>query len=298
LIFAIFFYIFVKINYIMSRKNIVLPLVPNIDAGTFIISGIKLASALNAKLTFLYVLNTPNYAAYSGSMAVGTMAGVKEQKEAIEANYLKLLSSYKSEIPANMAIERDLIEGPWVGSIIRYLEKHNVDILLLRHEEHGIIDKILGDSNSEIINHANIPVWIIPNKYRSGLPENIAYLSDHRRKDIKALKELQSLCEAFNANFYLVHVNDKDDFEALIKKEGFKAILAKELKDCRIEHLDISRGEMHKNIGKIIEKKNIDMISMMNESENFMSRFFSRSSVDKLINDVDIPLAIYSQNMN
>lgn len=248
---------------------------------------------MNAKLTFLYVLTTSNYTAYSGNMAVSTMVGIKEQKEAIEAHYINILRKYRSEIKADMAIERDLVEGSWVSSILRYLQNNKADIILLKHEEHGIIDKILGDSNSEIINHADIPVWIMPNKYSPDLPKNIAYLSDHRRKDLKALRELQSLCEVFDANFYLVHVNDKDDFEALIKKEGFISILNKELKDCQIEHIDITRDQMYKNINKIIEEQNIDLISMMNESENFMSRFFSRSSVEKLIDDVNIPLAIY-----
>ena len=270
----------------MKTKNILLPLIPGVNDEGLIQSGIKLANALKAKLTFLYVLTGSNYAAYAGSMAVGTISGIKEQKEDVENHYMKTLRTFKDDISAGMAIERVLVEGPYVSSILSYADNHEADILLLRHEEHGLLEKILGDSNTEIINAASIPVWVIP--------EQIAYISDHRRKDVDAIKQLQDLCKAFNATFYLMHVNDKDDFDGMIKKEGFKVILEKEMSDCKINHMEISRDELSKGINDIINEKNIDLICMANESDNFLHRFFTRSSVEKLMDEIDIPLAIFS----
>lgn len=278
----------------MEAQHILLPLEPGSGDETLISSGIKLASALKARLTFLYVMTASGYAGYTGSMAVASMVSLKEQKENIEAHYIETLKKFKDDIPKSMAIERGITEGPWVPSIVEYLKKHQVDILMLRYEEQGFIEKVLGDSNTEILNSADIPVWIIPEKGLSEMPKNIAYITDHRPGDMEAIRHIQGFCKSFKASFHLVHVNEPDEFEARIKKEGFKVVVKKELKGCKPEHLDISREKMTTDLNDLIREKNIDLVCMMNESENFLNRFFTRSSVEKLIDSVDIPLAIYS----
>ncbi|MDT8393263.1 MAG: universal stress protein [Bacteroidales bacterium] len=278
----------------MEAKHILIPLEPGSGGETLIRSGIKLASALKAKLTFLYVMTASGYAGYTGSMAVASMVSLKEQKENIETHYIEILKKFKDYIPASMAIERSITEGPWVPSIIDYLNKHQADILLLKHVEQGFIEKVLGDSNTEILNSAEIPVWIIPGEGISEMPKNIAYITDHRASDIEAIRQIHSLCKSFKASFHLVHVHEPDEFEARIKKEGFKVVVEKELKECEPEHFDIIREKMTTELNDMIREKKIDLLCMMNESENFLNRFFTRSSVEKLIDSVDIPLAIYS----
>ena len=125
----------------MEAQHILLPLEPGSGGEALVRSGIKLASALKAKLTFLYVMTASGYAGYTGSMAVASMVSLKEQKENIETHYIEILKKFKDDIPTSLVIERGITEGPWVPSIIDYLNKHQADILLLKHVEQGFIEK-------------------------------------------------------------------------------------------------------------------------------------------------------------
>lgn len=278
----------------MNIKHIVLPLEPGSQSENMIRSGIKLASITQARLSFLYVLNTANYAAYTGSNAAVSVMNINEQKESIEKDYIEMLEQYKSDIPAGVSLERSIAEGPWVSSIVDYVEKNRPGMLLLNHEEQGFLERILGDTNTEILHGIDIPALIIPDQGLTDLPGKLAYITDHQEGDIEAMKQFHGLCDLFKASLSLLHVNEGDEFDDRLKREGFKAILSKELKDCKMDYHEIRRKNMNKELKDLISDKKIDLISMKNESENFLTRFFNRSSLEKLIDSVDIPLLIYS----
>lgn len=281
----------------MKTYHILLPLAAGSESENIIESGIHLASALKAKLTFLYILSPSQYTAYAGSgaiMATSSIANMKEQEEFIQTHYLKTLEKHKKHINTAMAIERIVFEGQWVTSIVEYAGKHNPDMLLLQHEEQSFLEKILGDTNTEIINQVNIPVWIIPDKDSLKMPGKVAYLTDHRQGDLEALKHLSHICKLINTSIHIVHVGGEDEFESEIKKEGFISILSRELADCNFSHEEVKQHKLIANVQQLIDENNYALLVMRNESENFLNRFFTRSSVEKVMNSVGIPLAIYS----
>ena len=280
----------------MKPYNIVLPLVLGTISENLIRTGIMMASALKAKLSFLYVISPSQYSGYAGTgavMATAALSNTKEQKELVQDHYMQILERNKDIISTDIAIERMVIEGPWVSGIIEYSEKYRPDLLILKHEGHKLIDKILGDANTELINAVGIPVMVIPEKADGSLPKKVAYLTDHRQKDINALKQLSILCKSIDAKIHVVHVGE-DDFESVVKKKGFESILGEEIRDCKFSYDSILRDHLTENVHVLIEEKGFDLLVMLNESENFLNRFFSRSSVDKLMNSVEIPLTIYN----
>jgi len=281
----------------MKTKHILLPLGTDNRDAYMIEAAISLASALQAGLTFLYVINTAQYTGYAGSgtiMAASSLASLNEQKEAMEKHFIETMAKYKSRLPAMLSVERTVVEGPWVYSIIEYMNKHKPGMILLRHESHGFFEKILGDANSEIINSAGVPVWVIPEKTKKAVPEKIAYITDHREGDLEALKNVCAMAEAFGAELMLLHVLEEESFGSRISKAGFKAVLAEELGDCRFAHHDIMHSRMTEEVKALTGKEGIGLLAMRNESENFLTRFFTRSSVEKLMDSVEIPLAIYA----
>jgi len=281
----------------MREYQILLPLEVSNDNEGLIRSAITLGSNLSARLTFLYIINTSQYTGYAGSgtaMAVSSMASIQEQKDAIKDHFVSVMDELKSEIPSSMSIERSTSEGPWVSSIIEYVDKYNPDMLMLKHEEHGFLEKILGDSNTEILNQVKIPGWIIPEKKTFSIPRKVAYLTDHRAGDLEGLKQLNKIFNSFGAKVSLIHVVDHDDFDTMLKREGFISLMGKELPDLQCTHRDITPQKMTGEVNKLIQSEEFGLLSMRNESDNFLNRFFTRSSVEKLIDSVDIPLAIYS----
>jgi nucleotide-binding universal stress UspA family protein len=260
-------------------------------------TAITLASRLRAGLTFLYVINTAQYTGYAGSgtiMAASSLASLNEQKEAMEQHFAETIARHKDALPAQSTVERSVVEGPWVFSIIEYMNKHKPGMILLRHESHGFFEKILGDANSEIINSAEVPVWVIPEKADKAIPKKIAYITDHRQGDMEALRDVCAMAETFGAELTLLHVLEEESFKSRISREGFKAVIAEELGDCRFTHHDVMHSKMPDEVQALIGKEGIGLLAMRNESENFLTRFFTRSSVEKLMDSVEVPLAIYA----
>jgi nucleotide-binding universal stress UspA family protein len=281
----------------MKSYHILLPIEPEESNEGMIRSGISLASKLGAKLTFLYIINTSQYTAYAGSgaiMANSSITNLREQKEVIKTHYIKIMQKYKEDIPADVSIERSVLEGSWVQGIIGAIDQHKPDILMLMHAEQGFLEKVLGDTNTEILNQAKIPVWIIPEEGFENTPVKMAYMTDHRQGDIEALKQLHSISLMLDAGISLVHIIDHDDFDSQVRKEGFISMVTKEFSDIDIMHFEIKRGDIKEGVQELIRSENFDLVAMRNESENFLTRFFTRSSVEKLMESVDVPLSIYA----
>ncbi len=273
-----------------------MPLVPGATSESFVRTSLLMASALKGKLTFLYVISPSQYASYAGTgavMATSAIHNLKEQKDHIQQHYTHMLEANKDIISPHVVLERIVIESPWVSGILEYADKYRPGMVFLKHEEHSLIEKVLGDANTELINGLSAPVWVIPEKAEEALPGKVAYLTDHRKKDIDALKHLSMICKQFKAKIHIVHIGE-DDFESEIKRMGFESLLEKELDDCKFSHQSIKREHLTENVRSLIGEKGYDLLVMLNESENFISRFFSRSSVEKIMSSVEIPLAIYS----
>ena len=281
----------------MKKRQILLPLQTNEMNDALILSGIRLASLLDAKITFLYILDTANYAGYAAGgpvVAASTIENVKQQKERVKTHYIKILEKYKSSMDATIEFERKILEGSWVMGIVEYVRKRQPDILLLKHEEQGFIDKVLGDSNTEIVHLTDVPVWIIPEDRAIGMPGKLAYITDHRPGDLEVIKKLAGFGSSFVKEIYLIHVIEKENFDSELRKKGFSAMLAEELPGIPFTHLEVMKDRLTVDVEEFIDEHDFGMLATKNESEHFLSRFFTRSSVEKLMNSVEIPLAIYA----
>lgn len=278
----------------MNDSNILVPMRLSEEYDILVRSGIELARLMKAKISFLYVIELPEYTGYTaGNVAAASAISIKKQKEELYEHYLKVLEEFKNELSGKLEVEYLSTEGTWAGGIIKIANAINPDILLLQQEEKGLLEKILGESNTEIIHNVDCPVWIIPENYPLTKPGKIAFVTNHSKGDLEVFRRLVSLNIDLEAELFLLHVVEKDNFDSMVRKEGFISMLNKETGTVLVKHLDLEKNDMKKEIGMHIKRNGFDLLFVHNESEGFIHRFFTRSSVEKLTDSVEIPFAIY-----
>ncbi len=278
----------------MNGPAILLPVKVNDEYANLVRSGINLARFLKGKISFLYVVEVPEYTGYpAGNVAASNMGVLKKQKEEMYEHYLKVLEEFKSEISGDIPVEFISVEGTWGTGIIKATEEIKPYLLMLEHDEKMLIEKILGETNTEIVYSVDCPVWIVPKEEPLSKPSGISFVTNHTEGDLEVLKELIELNKRIDAQMHLLHIVGDNEFESSLKVEGFKAIIDKELGKITLNHLKLKEDNMKDEIGNVVEEHGIDLLVVHNESEGFMNRFFTRSSVEKLTDSVDIPFVIY-----
>jgi nucleotide-binding universal stress UspA family protein len=277
----------------MGAYKILLPVRPDKDYDHMIRSGINVANALRGKLCFLYITEVPEYKGYPpGSVAVSTISNIEEQRKEYHEHYLGTLDRFKKDISADTSTEFISTEGSWLAGILKSVNSLNPDMLILEHEHKGILDKILGDTNTEVIHEVDCPVWIIPENDTMEIPEKIGFLLNHNADDIEVLKKLMKLCRIFESELHLLHPTD-DDYDARIQKSGFRDLIKEDFPDCEAIHHDFQKKNITEDLAELIDESNFDLLTVQNDDSSSLKRLFSRSSVEKLMHTVEIPLAIY-----
>jgi nucleotide-binding universal stress UspA family protein len=279
----------------MSAPVILLPIRSNDDYDHLIISGIHLADRFKGKLSFLYVLESPEYRGYppGNVAATATMQTAKVQKERAYEDYTAILDQFKGEITTDMSVEFNTTESTWSSGIVHYAKTNKPELILLHHEEKGFLEKILGETNTEIIRGVETPVWLVPEDKSVDKIDKIAFITHHAEDDLEVLGEIEGLCKQFDASLHILHRVVSGDFDSDIRKRGFNTLVREEISLKEIVHIDIEEERMNEEIDHIIEDTGISLLAIHHESEGFLKRFYARSSVEKLSDMVHIPIAIY-----
>lgn len=279
----------------MEKSTILLPIRSEKDDDYLIRSAVNLAKLCKAELSFLYIIETPEYKGYppGNVAATTTIQAIKAQKDQFYEHYTATIKKYEDDLPANTSVEFNSIEGSWTSGVIRFAKEHEPGLILLHHEEKGFLEKILGESNTEIIRNVESPVWIVPKGKTLEKPEKIAYITHHTEGDMHVIRRLAKMCQSFPSTLYILHLVVFEDFESDIKKRGFNEVLRNNLDLKEVVHADIEEDKMIETIDDIIDASEIDLLAVHHQSEGFLKRFYGRSSVEKLSDMVSIPIAIY-----
>lgn len=88
--------------------------------------------------------------------------------------------------------------------IMHYAKQHGMDFICISTRGAGIINKLIGTHSSEIINHSEVPVIVVPKKYRRAKLNHVVYAADLENLE-NELKKVVEFSRYFNANTELLH---------------------------------------------------------------------------------------------
>lgn len=279
-------------------KTILIP--TDFSKGTdyLIKTGINLSHNMEAGLTLLYSVEPVNTSTATPSYALYGIAKKEYEKDKRIAlnKYQKLYDKFKDQLQGDLPFEFIVEKGDRVNNIISTADRIDSEMILLPQEHEGALQKILGETNNRIIQQVKIPVCIIPTHKEYSLFLKAGFLCDYEENFLKVLKDVKKLVKILKTNLVVLYPKEIEEFESLLLFEGFKKLTAKILRGIKTDHVAFDPNDYLTNIKRVIKENGIDILAIVNENENMLQRWFNQATSEKLMDELEMPVIIFSQN--
>ena len=136
--------------------------------------GYSLAQKLGAKVILLHVVNDAVYYSsteYSPIMGFEGFMDVTQYQSGTVEGLIKSSNHFLEKTKLHLGdevIQTSVKEGDIADSIIKAAKEYQADIIVLgTHSRKWLEDIVMGSVAKDVLNHAQIPLFIIPTKKRS-----------------------------------------------------------------------------------------------------------------------------------
>lgn len=258
---------------------------------------VQLAAQDNYHLTFLNVHHLYNSSAWD---AVRIDDYEKEQKDLTRTKLVKFVEEVYATLniePVNIeyVIEISVLPN---ACIIDYAHDHKFDYICISTRGAGKIDKILGTIATNLINHSETPVIVVPFDYNIFEIKSILYASD--LDDYKnEILEVVAFAKALNASIELLHFTSQSDEP---KQSRELEVKIKEVTDYPI-HIHIIEKEPELHLVDAIESavENLQfspsvLIMFTGRTKNWFERIFYSSNSEQYAFQTKVPLLVFNKS--
>jgi len=211
-------------------------------------------------------------------------ARLQDQIKKENLNFVKINYSLDRGIPENV--------------ILKFIDSYKPGIVIMGTRGIGSsAANYLGSVTKKIIEKANIPVLLIPEKsIFTGMQyiNRVLYATNFDESDFKSLRKLMTLIRPFHMSIYVSHISVGDP-EHLDQAQmtALEKHLINEYEDHRI-HCDVIKHEdIIQGLEEYIESKEIDLIALTTHKRGVIERLFNPSIAKKMIFHSHLPLLIF-----
>jgi len=238
---------------------------------------LDLATRSNAKIILAHSIEDPY-----------DFAPLKEDIKSRATRKVKLLlQDLKEQIGQQkeyqkLDIETLILSGRIVTSLLDEVNSNpGIELIVMGTKGTSGIKKILfGSNTSELILHADVPVFAIPNSEDLLPVANIVYATNYQSNDLDSLRQVISWAELYDASVHVVHVTKELDLEADIKFRGFRELCKEELNQPDL-HFDLMVEEnFHAGITTYLEQHPKSILAMTRYTDELTALFAKSHSRD------------------
>jgi len=177
--------------------------------------------------------------------------------------------------------------------IMKYASTFNYEIICVGRKGSGKTANLFGSMTTRLIQKSEIPVLIVPEKYRRASISNIIYLSD--LVDVEnELKEVTAFADPLNAKVELLHFEDKYTEDASwlnSAKDNVKKLKVK----AHYEQFDYSKRTIE-IINEFVKRKKCSMLIMFTfKKRNMFEKIFMPSVSADFASTVSVPMLVLKQ---
>jgi nucleotide-binding universal stress UspA family protein len=247
----------------------------------------EFAKALHGRILLFHAYHIP--VVPTADAPIPAVPDVRE----LENDNMHLLKKEASYLSTLSGVQIDCIstEGFAVDEILIIEEKHRPDLIIMGITTAGsLAEFVFGSIATDVISKTHTPVIVIPENAKYKKIERIVFSSDYKLEaDSNELAMLKHIIKNFNAKLYILNVEkEKEDIEV------DKALLMMKIENYfddieHTHHLPIDNDLIH-GLNTFIEVHEIDLIAMIPNKHNLLTRMFHESSTKKMAFHTHIPL--------
>lgn len=187
---------------------------------------------------------------------------------------------------------------PVVDNILGFAEHHHIDLIVMGTQGGSGLNKvIIGSVAAQVIEEADIPVIIIPEKYELSVPEKIVYTTGYSPDDAQALRYLTNFANVYNASLTVVHLTSAYETETGrlhqdTKFAAYKVDMKNVVQDFPVEFRLIRTPLITSTMENLHREIPYDLMAMTRRNKSQVERFFTGSFTRNMAYVTRYPLLI------
>jgi len=260
-------------------------------------------SALNAvKYAFAYAENTKSnlvlYHAYTHPTSElnlplpGIRIGRQEAREGAEFQMKKVITSVFKLYPR---VKPKWVVEPGLASetIIRFIKKNKIDLLIMGTTGQGVISRaLIGSTSSSVITNVPCTMIAVPPTAKFKGINKVLVATDLEKTNLLKAAESVAFAKQFNAEVKFVHIQDLAIFDAEGILQKMTDTIKKEMRYKNISFNVYDDSNIIEGLDLVIKKQKPDILSMMTYGRKFPETIWKTSWTNKMSNHTKIPLLI------
>ncbi|HKJ42706.1 MAG TPA: universal stress protein [Sunxiuqinia sp.] len=262
-----------------------------------------MAERIKAEVKFLYVLDDPNL---SGPTKYTTSWEKYEKIEKDESNELAQQRMVEFSEQLRKLINKDRLNkakfhfavhtGKLGNTLVALSQRYQPDLIIMGQKAREIRNKEhFAKATKFVIEHNQYPVLMIPaSSVYSDLEQlNILYVTDFNEVDNTSFNRFIKIIEPFESKIYCAHL-DAEDHPAAPERVAEINEFIKEAypkKDIHVE--DGHQKDQPIDLEVLIEKRQIDLISLSTPKRSFIYKLFHPDLVNSMIMASKVPMLIF-----
>lgn len=268
------------------------------EADDFIVYSARLALDLHMNLHLAFLQEPSEFAIGQPPPSPAYASFLEAQKVRAE-NALKELDEQVKRLPEEISdavsVDYSAESADAVVLINDFLQNGEAHMVILEENE-GKTFWTRSSTGLSVINNANCPVWVIPQKQKYAPFKEIIYANDYQEEDLITLQKLVELTRNFSPSITALHITDNDDFDERVKEAGFDEIVRSKIDYRRISVISLKEDKKEHAVQLIdayARKVNADLIVLLKENRSFIEKLFSSDPAIEIIREIPLPMLVF-----
>ncbi len=263
-----------------------------VNAGEY---AVQLAAQYDAKVTLFHTYHIPVVDPLIPSEYLSELAGTAEKTaERSISQQVEDLQEAFPEISENICYQISM--GFAADEILSIAHTMGVDAIVMgtRHGE-KIQRILLGSVLGSILEKADVPVIVVPEKAKFKSIKNILFTSEFNdSEDVHSINRVLDFTSKLDATLYSLHIQeDEPDENDLVRIQNIRALFEKKLGTGKVHFENIAYDDILEGIAKYAKVNDIDLAVMVTHKRNFFEKLFDRSLTKQMAYKTDVPLAVF-----
>ncbi|MGB5007962.1 MAG: universal stress protein [Ferruginibacter sp.] len=206
------------------------------------------------------------------------------QNKQTELILLKRMQRIKKKVTAGITgitVSTVLGRTPVITNILGFAEQNQVDLLVMGTQgASGLKKTIIGSVASRIIENADIPVLLVPEKYEWNEPGQIVYATKYLEADRRALTVLLPFAKLYDAETTVIHLYDvyiADEAKVKNDFDTYAYTIQREFSEFRLAFKLLKTASVTGTMEKLYEQIDYDLVAMVRRKKTITERYFFES---------------------
>ena len=260
---------------------------------------LMLAKQLEASVTLLHAI----YPEYE-TMDLPVMAA-KATKDKVAAARIALQSfrdfgiaalQQRHAVDALPDIELDVEIGGAVSVITTIARRDAAELIVMGTQgQHNVMERAFGSVTTGVVERADCPVLVIPEKADYQEARIAAYATDLQEGDSVHLRAAAPVLEAYHPILFIVHIQTDGEGQPSFDVEAVEERFAQQLPVLQVQVHSIREETVEEGLAAFVEDHAVDLLIMFAPQHTLLERIFRRSNTRRMALQSHVPLLLIKQ---